>query len=105
MSNDALTHTVTVLNPEGLHARPADMLVRAAGQFQSNILIGKNAEMVDCKSILSLLTLGAAQGTVLQISADGPDAKEAIGCLKTIFESGFDDVSEAEGVGPAAEPS
>ncbi len=76
MSNSPLTRTVTVRNPQGLHARPADLLVRTASKYQSTILIGKDGELVDCKSILSLLTLGAGQGTVLSISADGQDAAE-----------------------------
>ncbi|GAF98905.1 unnamed protein product, partial [marine sediment metagenome] len=78
MSTSPLTRTVTVRNPQGLHARPADLLVRTASKYQSTILIGKDGELVDCKSILSLLTLGAGQGTVLSISADGQDAADAI---------------------------
>ncbi len=62
-----LYRTVTVVNPEGLHARPADLLVRLAKQFESTILILKDGESADCKSILSLLTLGAAQGTELSV--------------------------------------
>ena len=89
MSNASLNQTVTVLNPEGLHARPADLLVRAAGKFESTITIGKNAEMVDCKSILSLLTLGAAQGTELLVNIDGPDAAEAMQCITSLFSCGF----------------
>lgn len=126
MSN-GLTHRVTVRNPEGLHLRPADQLVRMAGRFESNILIGKlpcgsvadslvadassaaghlsmpsdaddsaimhiqPGEMLDCKSIMSLLTLGAAQGDILTLSADGPDATKAIEHISRWFESGFDD--------------
>jgi len=81
--------TVTVSNPEGLHARPADLLVRMASKFKSKILIGKDGELVDCKSILSLLTLGAAQGTELSISADGADAAEALESIAQLFDTGF----------------
>ena len=63
MNKTPLSRTVTVRNPQGLHARPADLLVRMASKYESTILIGKDGELVDCKSILSLLTLGAGQGT------------------------------------------
>ncbi|HBV61422.1 MAG TPA: HPr family phosphocarrier protein [Rhodopirellula sp.] len=97
MNKNSPTRTVTVRNPEGLHARPADLLVRMASNYQSNILIGRDGELVDCKSILSLLTLGAAQGTVLTVSAEGSDAEEALNAIEDLFEAGFDDKNEAPG--------
>ena len=97
MSTAPLKQIVTVLNPEGLHLRPADLLVRAANQFTSSILIGKNAEMVDCKSILSLITLGADQGTELTIQADGADAADALQCLAALFQSRFAVVDSSAG--------
>ena len=97
MNKNLPTRTVTVRNPQGLHARPADLLVRMASAYQSNILIGRDGELVDCKSILSLLTLGAAQGTVLNISADGDDAEDALLAIGELFEAGFDDTNEVPG--------
>lgn len=88
--NTPLSQTVTVRNTQGLHARPADALVRVASQFESKILIGKGGEMVDCKSILSLLTLGAEQGTQLQLSAEGDDASSALTAINELFEAGFE---------------
>ena len=96
MSQSVLNRNVTIVNPEGLHARPADMVVRAAGQFESTIQIAKGGEAVDCKSILSLLTLGAAQGTELTLSAEGADAKQALDALGQLFDSGFDDSSQVQ---------
>lgn len=93
MNTSPLTRTVIVKNPQGLHARPADALVRLASQFESNILIGKGGELVDCKSILSLLTLGAAEGTELLISAEGDDADGALRSIEELFESGFDETN------------
>lgn len=103
MSTSPLERTVTVLNPQGLHARPADMIVRAASQFSCNILIGKNGEMVDCKSILSLLTLGATQGTELAVSAQGDDAQSAVSAIGALFESGFDELNERKEAPSTAE--
>ena len=87
----ALRRTVVVSSPQGLHARPADLLVRLANQFASVILIGRGGEMVDCKSILSLLTLGAAQGTELSLTAEGDDAENAIDSIEQFFLRGFDE--------------
>ncbi|TWU58636.1 Phosphocarrier protein HPr [Rubripirellula tenax] len=99
MSNDAsLTRIVVVRNAEGLHARPADLLVRLASKYQATIMIGKNSEWVDCKSILSLLTLGASQGTELSVSASGDDAADAIDSIAALFEAGFDDNNGTKGV-------
>ena len=97
MNTPLLTRTVTVRNPLGLHARPANLLARLAGQFESKILVGLNGEEVDCKSILSLLTLGAGQGTELSLSAEGTDAQEALQSISELFEAGFDETNEMQG--------
>jgi len=68
-----------------------------ASGYQSSISIGRDGELVDCKSILSLLTLGAAQGTVLTITADGCDAEDALNAITELFEAGFDDTNEVPG--------
>lgn len=81
--------TVTVTNSQGLHARPADMLVRLATQFDAQIELEKDGERVDGKSILSVMTLGAEQGTQIAIRAIGHDAEEAVGALARLIDSGF----------------
>ncbi len=96
MNRSPLTRTVTVRNRQGLHARPADMLVRLANQFQSDLHLSKSGEWVDCKSILSVLTLGATQGTELSVSADGDDAADALQAIGELFETGFDEPNEVE---------
>ena len=103
MKNEPITRTVIVRNSQGLHARPADLLVRLATQFESNIQIGKDGQLVDCKSILSLLTLGAAQGTELFLSAEGGDAEPAVVAISELFESGFEDTNQVEGAKPAVD--
>ena len=88
---------VTVNNPLGLHLRPADMLARAAAQFECLIEIDKDGHTIDCKSIMSILTLGAQQGTQLQLRAVGEDAQQAIAALSELIENGFDDTEVAPG--------
>ncbi len=83
---------VTVTNPQGLHARPADMFVRLAMQFESTIEIVRDGDRFDGKSILSLMTLAAEQGTQLLLQAIGPDADEALAALAELFRRGFDEM-------------
>jgi phosphocarrier protein HPr len=85
--------TVTVRNPEGLHMRPADKLVRAASGFQCQIELERAGQIADCRSILSLLTLGATQGSELLLRAQGPDAEKAIQAISSMFEQQFDEAN------------
>lgn len=95
----ALTRVV-VTNPQGLHARPADMFVKCAMQFESRIEIIKQSERFDGKSILEILALAAVQGTELSIEAVGADADAALKALTRLFERDFaeeEDVSGRQG--------
>lgn len=91
MSETSNQATVTVRNAQGLHMRPADLLVRTAGRFASNIVIERAGQRVDCKSILGILTLGATQGSELSIEANGPDAQQAIDEIVGLFDRSFDE--------------
>jgi phosphocarrier protein HPr len=89
MSTAKASRTVIVNNPQGLHARPADLLVKTAMRFASKIELIKGRERVDGKSILAILTLAAAAGTQLSIEADGPDAEQALDALAKLIEHNF----------------
>lgn len=82
---------VTVSNPMGIHMRPADVIARTASKFQCQIEIEKDGQSIDCKSILGILTLGARQGTQLNIRASGEDAEQAVQELSDLFDRGFDE--------------
>lgn len=100
-----LERTVRVVNPQGLHARPADLLVRCADGFESEIHLQKGSETVDCRSILSLLTLGATAGTDLKLTVKGNDAEEAAAAICGLFECGFHELeppSRSSTVGDAS---
>lgn len=84
---------VVVRNPEGLHMRPADKLVRTASSFQCQIELERAGQIADCRSILSLLTLAATEGCELILRAQGPDADEAIAAISRLFENHFEDAS------------
>jgi len=70
----------------GLHARPAGRFAALAGRYESEIEVGLGDEWVDARSVLSLLSLAAGQGTRLRLRAVGPDAQEAITVLGAVLE-------------------
>ena len=82
---------IKIINPLGLHARAAAQLVRLAGKFASKIIIKRsdNNLYADAKSILSVLTLAAAKGTILKLEISGTDETEAFEEITTLFANGF----------------
>ena len=89
MSDSIYRRTVTIVNPQGLHLRPADMFAKLASKFDSQIDVSKDDLHCDGKSVLSILTLGADQGTQVELKGEGPDAQQAIDSLARLVESGF----------------
>jgi phosphotransferase system HPr (HPr) family protein len=89
MSTSPVTRAVVIVNTEGLHARPADMLARTAIKFRSRIEVLCRSERVDAKSTLNLLILGATQGTEIVIEAEGDDAEQAVDALAALIAGGF----------------
>ena len=82
---------VTIRNRAGMHARPAALLVKTASSFASQISIEKDAERVNGKSIMGVITLGATFNTPLKIIADGPDEMEALDALQKLFDNRFEE--------------
>jgi phosphocarrier protein len=80
---------VMVSNELGLHARAAARFVHLATQFDSRIRVGRDSKVMDGKSIMGILLLAASRGTMLTISADGPDEAEALDALSGLVEAGF----------------
>ena len=81
--------TLTVLNAEGLHARPAMQFVDVANRFGATVTVTKEGEVVDGKSVMGMMTLAATQGTPLAIEADGDDAEALCEALKKLFDEKF----------------
>ena len=73
--------TLTVIDPSGLHARPAARFVQAASRFASRIVIRKDGREADAKSLIALLGLTIRPSTEITLTADGPDADEALDAL------------------------
>jgi phosphotransferase system HPr (HPr) family protein len=89
MSEISATRDVTITNPQGLHARPAEMIARTANNFESKVELLCNGLTVDAKSILHILTMAAVQGTDLTISAQGSDAEAAVKALGDLVDRDF----------------
>ncbi|CCO22784.1 HPr family phosphocarrier protein [Maridesulfovibrio hydrothermalis] len=88
-SGDSAARTVVVANQLGLHARPAARLAQEAQNFEAAITIVSESQEVDAKSILDILTLAAAQGSALELRAEGADAAPALDCLEELFKNRF----------------
>ena len=89
MSELKARRTFVINKPEGLHARPAELLAKVASQFEATIELIKDRQRVDAKSILDILTLAAVQGTRLELEAVGDDAQEALDALTELVDSDF----------------
>lgn len=86
-----------VRNPSGFHARPAAMFVQAAAKFASRITLEnleRGSAPIDAKSILMVLTSGAAKGHRIRVTADGPDENEAIATLEAFVDAGMGETIE-----------
>ncbi|MGN5734164.1 MULTISPECIES: dihydroxyacetone kinase phosphoryl donor subunit DhaM [Arthrobacter] len=88
VADTAVTAVLRLINPMGLHARPAGALAGALGAMDVDIEING----VDGQSVMMLMTLGAAQGTELNVSATGPDAQRAVELVRTQVEAGFGEI-------------
>lgn len=83
------SRSVTVSNRLGLHARAAAKFVHLASRFQSRVKVTRGTETMDGKSIMGILLLAAANGTVLTLSTDGEDEQAALDALCGFIETGF----------------
>ncbi len=83
--SDPLRRTVTITNAQGLHMRPITAFVELAGKFQSAVAVLKGNERFNGKSPISLLGLGAEQGTELVLEVTGPDADAALDALANLL--------------------
>jgi phosphocarrier protein len=80
-----------ITNQLGMHARAAARFVRIASTYKSKILVAREDRVMDGKSIMGLLLLTAACGTMITISAEGPDAVDAVASLSRLVERGFEE--------------
>lgn len=86
-----VTKELTVVNKQGIHARPAAKFVHVANTFNCDILVEKDGETVNGKSLMGLLMLAAGPGSRLTIHAEGGDANRAVHELESLLSRKFDE--------------
>lgn len=74
--------TAEIIDPVGLHARPATIAVSVASKFKSDVTIGFDGQEVNMKSILNIISLGATPGSEITIKATGDDEEEALATIE-----------------------
>jgi dihydroxyacetone kinase phosphotransfer subunit len=91
------TEELTIINPDGLHARPAATLVSALAGFDAKVTIANRrttGKPVAGKSLIGLLSLGAKAGDVVTVAASGPQAAEALEKVRELVTSGFGEMGD-----------
>ncbi|MCB1206875.1 MAG: HPr family phosphocarrier protein [Verrucomicrobiae bacterium] len=81
---------LTITNEDGLHARPAAKFVKLASRFTCDVWVEKDEEEINGKSIMGLMMLAAAQGSIIKVSTEGEDADLALEQLSALVKSGFE---------------
>ena len=86
---DTVVKKLKVENQYGIHARPAALLVKAAGKYQCDIFIEKDGNKVSCKSIMGLMTIEGYPGSMMQVTTSGSDAHKAMEEIEELFVNKF----------------
>jgi phosphotransferase system HPr (HPr) family protein len=88
MSQESISTSVTIAHPLGLHLRVGKDVVKVANQYRAAITaenLSRPSPVVDVKSILQLMQLQAREGHKVRLTADGPDAAEALDAVSRLF--------------------
>jgi phosphocarrier protein HPr len=80
-----------VINKLGIHARPAALFVKAANRYACNILVEKDGEQINGKSIMGLMMLAAGPGTKLSVTCEGEDCQQALDEIAALIQRKFDE--------------
>jgi phosphocarrier protein len=86
---DQVRVKAAIVNQRGLHARASAKFVETASRFRSEITVVKDDNSVSGRSIMGLMMLAAAKGTIVELIAKGPDAREAIAALTSLIAARF----------------
>jgi len=83
------TEEFTIINKLGLHARASALFVKTASQFSSEVKVRRDEIEVNGKSIMGIMMLAAAKGTIIQVTVDGEDEERAMAILGELIRDGF----------------
>ena len=84
-----VSKTLKVVNPSGLHLRPAGVLSQTSMRFKSDIIIEAGEKRIVAKSVLNVMAAGIKSGTEITLICDGPDEKEALETVARAIEDGL----------------
>ena len=90
-SGASVVRELIIANKLGLHARPAAMFVRVANRFGADILVEKDGEEINGKSIMGLMLLAAGCGSRLRVTVTGGDAEDMVRALEELIARKFDE--------------
>ena len=90
MAEGKMTRELTLLNRYGMHVRPAGLFAKVASRYDASVEVEKDGNVVSGKSIMALMTLEATCGTVLKVTAEGPDAEKVLSELEALVSRKFD---------------
>ena len=90
-ADNGVTKEMTVVNKLGIHARPAAMFVKTANRYACEIVVEKDGQEVNGKSIMGLMMLAAGPGSKLKVHAEGNDAPRALNELEELLKRKFDE--------------
>ena len=78
-----------VTDPQGIHARPAGLLVKEAKKFESNISVFKGTRKGDLKKIFTIMALGVKQGETIKVQVEGADEEQAASAVEAFLKENF----------------
>jgi phosphocarrier protein HPr len=82
---------LVIINKLGVHARPAALFVKLANRFTCNILVSKDGEQINGKSIMGLMMLAAGPGSKLLVICEGDDCLQALEEIEALVKRKFDE--------------
>jgi len=86
-----VTKDFLITNKLGIHARPAALFVKTANRFACKVLVEKDGETINGKSIMGLMMLAAGPGSILTVHAEGQDASQAVAEIEALIKRKFDE--------------
>ena len=90
MADEKMVRELKLVNRYGMHVRPAGLFAKVASRYDAAVEVEKDGNTVSGKSIMALMTLEAVCGTVLKVTASGPQAEEVLDELEALISRKFD---------------
>lgn len=82
---------ITIVNPSGLHLRPAGLLCQTTMKFKSQVMIIAGNKEINAKSVLSVMACGVKYGTEVEVQCTGEDEEAALEAVCRLIETGLEE--------------